>query len=166
LEACNAKPEDFKQALEDCVESWEYRVYQIINSDEEPVPKTDRMANAVMALATSMNNRRESDINVTVEREQPQSINITMPKNDPPIVNVQVPEQQAPIVNVTTPTQLAPIVNVTTPKQEAPLVTITNDIQPAAVDVNVNIPKRVTRTTIKRDKTGAVTGSEQIEEDA
>ena len=87
-----------------------------------------------------------------------------MPEQAAPIVNVtnQMPEQAAPTVDVHVtnqmPDQPAPIVNIET---EAPRVFVTNEVQPA--EVKVELPDRLTETTVTRDRDGNIVKTVQIE---
>lgn len=87
-----------------------------------------------------------------------------MPDQAAPIVNVtnQMPEQAAPTVDVHVtnqmPDQPAPIVNIET---EAPRVFVTNEVQPA--EVKVELPDRLTETTVTRDRDGNIVKTVQIE---
>lgn len=89
---------------------------------------------------------------------------VEMPEQAAPIVNVtnQVPEQPTPTVDVHVtnqmPDQPPPVVNIET---EAPRVFVTNEVQPA--EVKVELPDRLTETTVTRDRDGNIVKTVQIE---
>lgn len=69
--------------------------------------------------------------------------------------DVHVPEQPVPIVHSHT--------DVHVPESAAPVVHITNDVQPAAVQVDVNLPTRQIESQITRDDRGDITNVVQTE---
>jgi hypothetical protein len=165
LEATNSKPESFKNALENCVKTWENRVFLITNGNkpsqnQEKLEDNDiSTKDVLLSIVEMVKNQKQGDINVTVSPPPPQELTI---QND-----IHVPPQVAPEINVTNDVK-TPSVYVTNevPKQDSPIVNVTNEVKPAAVDVNVSLPTRKTITRVTRDRNGAITGSEQTEEDA
>lgn len=113
-------------------------------------------------------------VNVTTEAPQihnhvaPAAVDVAveakMPEQAAPVVQItnQIPEQAAPQVDVhveaVLPEQAAPVVNVT---PEAPRVFVTNEVQPA--EVKVELPDRMTETTVTRDRDGNIVKTVQIE---
>jgi lambda family phage portal protein len=85
-----------------------------------------------------------------------------MPKNEPSNVTVNAPIEisQPKIENV-----IQPSANTIVP-MPAPEVHITNEVQPSDTTVNVNLPTRVTETTVVRDADGRITSATQTESDA
>ncbi len=167
VEASNSKPEAFKATLTECVSDWENRIFAMINPTEHFQSRTEDKASKRFAeVLTAIASQQPPVINITVPQPEATIVNVAVPEQIAPVVNVTVPKQDAPVVNVISSPQLAPVVNVTVPEQKAPIVNVTNDVKPATVDVNVSIPARRTTTKVKRDNNGAITGSEQLEEDA
>lgn len=109
---------------------------------------------------------------ITVEPAAPAAVNIENRVEIPEtVVNVEavLPEQPAAVVNLTLPEtvvnveavmpdQPAAVVNVT---PEAPRVFVTNEVQPA--EVKVELPDRLTETTVTRDRDGNIVKTVQIE---
>lgn len=89
--------------------------------------------------------------------ERPNVTNVAAPS-----VNVEAPNVDvavaAPEVHVA-----APNVDVHVPEQAAPVVNVTNDVQPAAVQVDVNLPERETTSLIERNRDGDITKVVQTE---
>ncbi len=89
---------------------------------------------------------------------------VEIPEQPAPVVNItnQIPEQPAPNIDVhveaVMPEQPAPVVNIET---EAPRVFVTNEVQPA--EVKVELPDRLTETTVTRDRDGNIVKTVQIE---
>jgi hypothetical protein len=160
LEATDSKPEEFKKTLENCVKTWENRAILMKKGDSSQLSSDydeSQVTHSVLELAKSIANQKQPEINVTVAASPAPNVNVTTPE-----VVVNIPKQDAPIINVAAS---PPAIRVVTPRQDAPIVTVTNEVQPAAVDVNVNLPPRLTRTSVQRDRDGRIIGSEQVEED-
>jgi lambda family phage portal protein len=85
-----------------------------------------------------------------------------MPKNEPSnvVVNSPIEISQPKIENI-----IQPSVNTIIP-MAAPEVHITNEVQPSDTTVNVNLPTRVTETTVVRDSEGRIASATQTESDA
>jgi lambda family phage portal protein len=85
-----------------------------------------------------------------------------MPKNEPSnvVVNSPIEISQPKIENIIHPSS-----NTIVP-MPAPEVHIRNEVQPSDTTVNVNMPTRVTETTVVRDAKGQITSATQTESDA
>jgi hypothetical protein len=108
-------------------------------------------------------NKKPPDVIVHNMLPQALAPNVTV-TNEVMTPNINVTnEVKTPNVTVTNEVK-TPSVSITN-EVKTPNVTVTNEVAPAAVDVNVTLPARKTRTTVTRDNKGAITGSEQTEED-
>lgn len=126
---------------------------------------------AIVALAAKPNTQPEihnhiAGPNITVEPAAPAAVNVENHVEIPEtVVNVEavMPAQPAPVVNVTTPepvihfeaTLPAPIVNVA-----APAVRVETTVTPT---IAVELPDRVTETTVTRDRDGNIVRTVQVE---
>jgi HK97 family phage portal protein len=118
-----------------------------------------------------------SKIDALANRRDQQTFNLTMPEikmqaAKSPDITVNVPERS---VNVSTPAVMVnvpePVVNVSAPnvKVESPTVNVAApnvDIKNEIPEIKVNLPKRVSKTKVKYDKSGNISETEQTEEDA
>ncbi len=90
-------------------------------------------------------------------------VNVAAPVVNVGETHVHVPDAPAPVVHVAAPEVHFEAVM---PDAPAPVIHVTNEVQPAAVDVNVNLPVRKTETTIVRDAKGDITRATQLETNA
>lgn len=154
IQATECKPEELRNKLDNCVKTWENRVFSMINREDTTV------FHDIRSHLSEIANKKQPDTIVNVNNSIPAPIVNVTNKQDTPIVNV-TNKQDTPIVNVTNQID-TPIVNVSN-TMDKPVVNVTNVVEPSAV--TVKLPARRTQTSVTRDRSGQITGSEATEED-
>jgi hypothetical protein len=136
----------------------------LVDKAWHPEPTVVNITNNIPESPAPVVNVAPPDVHVsspvTVE---PAQVNVTTPP-----VKVDVAQPQ---VNVTTPETIVnvptPVINVTTPpvNVEAPVVKVSGSAKAATEMRITELPTRVTRRTVKRDKSGAITETTEVETD-
>lgn len=149
--AAPSKPGVEKPAADDAEDS----------AGPEDTPSS-RALTQVLDMARSAITARQQPIEIRMVAEPPRvelrggDVHVHTPDVPAPVVHVNVPEVRAPEVQVNV---AAPVVNVAAPE-------VTVEATMPAPEVTLNMPARISSTTINRDSAGRITDSKTVEHDA